>query len=160
MQSSGFERRKVSVRIEPKKGQLIIEIRNNYLETGHFKRDGTSGSRGTDRDSYKGSVQCAVDNATANVTLLQPISDKAVFVARQYSVDSDYFVNNAEAAVSQWVENNGLTVLDAIAYDMHFEENGQEISVCQPANVSLAFNSPILTMTGDAWRDGKFLRFI
>ena len=92
----------------------------------------------------------AVDNATANVTLAQPISDKAVFVARQYSVDSDYFVNNAEAAVSQWVANNGLTVLDATAYDMHFEENGQEISVCQPANVSLAFNSPILTMTGDA----------
>ena len=91
-----------------------------------------------------------VDNATANVTLAQPISDKAVFVARQYSVDSDYFVNNAEAAVSQWVANNGLTVLDATAYDMHFEENGQEISVCQPANVSLAFNSPILTMTGDA----------
>ena len=67
----------------------------------------------------------AVDNATANVTLSQPISDKAVFVAKQYSVDSDYFANNAEAAVSQWVANNGLTVLDATAYDMHFEENGQ-----------------------------------
>lgn len=92
----------------------------------------------------------AVDNATANVTLSQPISDKAVFVAKQYSVDSDYFANNAEAAVSQWVANNGLTVLDATAYDMHFEENGQEIAVNQSANVSLSFNSPILTMTGDA----------
>ena len=92
----------------------------------------------------------AVDNATANVTLSQPISDKAVFVAKQYSVDSDYFANNAEAAVSQWVANNGLTVLDATAYDMHFEEGGQEIAVNQSANVSLAFNSPILTMTGDA----------
>ena len=92
----------------------------------------------------------AVDNATANVTLSQPISDKAVFVAKQYSVDSDYFVNNAEAAVSQWVINNGLTVLDATAYDMHFEEDGQEIAVNQSANVSLSFNSPILTMTGDA----------
>ena len=92
----------------------------------------------------------AVDNATANVTLSQPISDKAVFVAKQYSVDSDYFANNAEVAVSQWVANNGLTVLDATAYDMHFEENGQEIAVNQSANVSLSFNSPILTMTGDA----------
>lgn len=92
----------------------------------------------------------AVDNATANVTLSQPISDKAVFVAKQYSVDSDYFANNAEAAVSQWVANNGLTVLDATAYDMHFEEDGQEIAVNQSANVSLSFNSPILTMTGDA----------
>ena len=92
----------------------------------------------------------AVDNATANVTLSQPISDKAVFVAKQYSVDSDYFANNAEAAVSQWVANNGLTVLDATAYDMHFEEGGQEIAVNQSANVSLSFNSPILTMTGDA----------
>ena len=143
--------RKVSVRIEPKKGQLIIEIRNNYFGKLDISREtGLPAAEEPAETATKAQFSGAVDNATANVTLLQPISDKAVFVARQYSMDSDYFVNNAEAAVSQWVENNGLTVLDAIAYDMHFEENGQEISVCQPANVSLAFNSPILTMTGDA----------
>ena len=91
----------------------------------------------------------AVDNATANVSLSQPISDKAIFVANQYSVESDYFTNNAEAAITQWVEANNLTVLDAVAYDMHFEENGQEISVSQHADVNLSFSSPILSQTAD-----------
>ena len=91
----------------------------------------------------------AVDNATANVSLSQPISDKAIFVANQYSVESDYFTNNAETAITQWVEANNLTVLDAVAYDMHFEENGQEISVSQHADVNLSFSSPILSQTAD-----------
>ena len=91
----------------------------------------------------------AVDNATANVSLSQPISDKAIFVAKQYDVESDYFTNNAEAAITQWVEANNLTVLDAVAYDMHFEENGQEISVSQHADVNLSFSSPILSQTAD-----------
>ena len=90
-----------------------------------------------------------VDNASANIKLLQPISDKAIFVANQYSVESDYFTNNAEAAITQWVEANNLTVLDAVAYDMHFEENGQEISVSQHADVNLSFSSPILSQTAD-----------
>lgn len=91
----------------------------------------------------------AVDNATANVSLSQPISDKAIFVANQYSVESDYFTNNAETAITQWGEANNLTVLDAVAYDMHFEENGQEISVSQHADVNLSFSSPILSQTAD-----------
>ena len=90
-----------------------------------------------------------VDNASANIKLLQPISDKAIFVAKQYDVESDYFTNNAEAAITQWVEANNLTVLDAVAYDMHFEENGQEISVSQHADVNLSFSSPILSQTAD-----------
>ena len=90
-----------------------------------------------------------VDNASANIKLLQPISDKAIFVAKQYDVESDYFTNNAEAVITQWVEANNLTVLDAVAYDMHFEENGQEISVSQHADVNLSFSSPILSQTAD-----------
>lgn len=70
-------------------------------------------------------------------------------MAKQYDVESDYFTNNAEAAITQWVEANNLTVLDAVAYDMHFEENGQEISVSQHADVNLSFSSPILSQTAD-----------
>lgn len=90
-----------------------------------------------------------VDNAFANVKLSQPISDKAVFVAKQYNVESDYFTNNAEAAMTQWASDNKLTVLSAVAYDMHFEENEQELSVTQHADVNMTFSSPILAETGD-----------
>ena len=88
-----------------------------------------------------------VDNATATVNLTDAISADAAFVAKQYDTESEYFTNNAEAAVAQWAENNNLTVLDTIAYDMHFEENGQEIAVSQHADVNLTFNTPVLTQT-------------
>ena len=45
--------------------------------------------------------------------------------------------------------DNKLTVLSAVAYDMHFEENEQELSVTQHADVNMTFSSPILAETGD-----------
>ena len=98
------------------------------------------------KDSFSG----AVDNATAKVTLSKGISEKAVFVAKQYGLDSDYVAQNVDAALGAWIEAHNLTVLDAAVYDMHFEEEGKEITVKQNAKVDLTFNSPILTETGDA----------
>lgn len=97
------------------------------------------------KDSFSG----AVDNATAKVTLSKGISEKAVFVAKQYGLDSDYVAQNVDAALGAWIEAHNLTVLDAAVYDMHFEEDGKEITVKQNAKVDLTFNSPILTETGD-----------
>ena len=97
------------------------------------------------KDSFSG----AVDNATAKVTLSKGISEKAVFVAKQYGLDSDYVAQNVDAALGAWIEAHNLTVLDAAVYDMHFEEDSKEITVKQNAKVDLTFNSPILTETGD-----------
>ena len=93
----------------------------------------------------------AVDNAMATVSLSQSISADAVFVARQYTDGDDYFDNAIDAAGS-WLTANGYDggqVIDAAVYDIHFEKNGQEISVNQNATVNLQFIKPILTETVD-----------
>ena len=92
-----------------------------------------------------------VDNAMATVSLSEPISEDAVFVARQYADGNDYFDNAIDAAGS-WLTANGYDggqVIDAAVYDMHFEKNGQEIAVNQNATVNLQFIKPILTETVD-----------
>lgn len=81
----------------------------------------------------------------ASVNLTQPISSNAKFVATAQDADSDYFYNNVDAAMGAWVESNGLSVVDATAYDMHFEADGQELAVNQSATVHINFPAPILT---------------
>jgi len=81
----------------------------------------------------------------ASVNLSQPISANAKFVATAQDADSDYFYNNVDAAMGAWVESNGLSVVDATVYDMHFEADGQELAVNQPATVHINFLAPILT---------------
>ena len=62
----------------------------------------------------------SVDNAIANVSLSAPISEKAVFVAKQYDEDSEYF-DNAIGAVMNWAGQNNLALTEAVVYDLHFE---------------------------------------
>lgn len=81
----------------------------------------------------------------ASVNLTQPISANAKFVATAQDADSDYFYNNVDAAMGAWVESNGLSVVDATAYDMHFEADGQELTVNQSATVHINFPTAILT---------------
>ena len=81
----------------------------------------------------------------ASVNLTQPISANAKFVATAQDADSDYFYNNVDAAMGAWVESNGLSVVDATAYDMHFEADGQELAVNQSATVHINFPAAILT---------------
>ena len=81
----------------------------------------------------------------ASVNLTQPISTNAKFVATAQNADSDYFYNNVDVAMGAWVESNGLSVVDATAYDMHFEADGQELAVNQSATVHINFPAPILT---------------
>ena len=81
----------------------------------------------------------------ASVNLTQPISANAKFVATARDADSDYFYNNVDAAMGAWVESNGLSVVDATAYDMHFEADGQELAVNQSATVHINFPAAILT---------------
>ena len=81
----------------------------------------------------------------ASVNLTQPISANAKFVATAQNADSDYFYNNVDAAMGAWVESNGLSVVDATAYDMHFEADGQELAVNQSATVHINFPTAILT---------------
>ena len=81
----------------------------------------------------------------ASVNLTQPISANAKFVATAQDADSDYFYNNVDAAMGAWVESNGLSVVDATAYDMHFEADGQELAVNQSATVHINFPTAILT---------------
>ena len=81
----------------------------------------------------------------ASVNLTQPIPANAKFVATAQDADSDYFYNNVDAAMGAWVESNGLSVVDATAYDMHFEADGQELAVNQSATVHINFPAPILT---------------
>ena len=86
----------------------------------------------------------SVDNAIANVSLSTPISEKAVFVAKQYSEDSGYF-NNAMSAVMNWTEQNNLALTEAAVYDLHFEnEDGSELPYGDNATVNLQFINPIL----------------
>lgn len=98
----------------------------------------------------KDSFHSIAENVDAKVTLSKGISEDAIFVAKQYGLDSDYVAQNVDAALGAWIEAHNLTVLDAAVYDMHFEEEGKEIAVKQNAKVNLTFNSPILTETGDA----------
>ena len=98
----------------------------------------------------KDSFHSIAENVDAKVTLSKGISEDAIFVAKQYGLDSDYVAQNVDAALGAWIEAHNLTVLDAAVYDMHFEEEGKEITVKQNAKVNLTFNSPILTETGDA----------
>ena len=81
----------------------------------------------------------------ASVNLTQPIPANAKFVATAQDADSDYFCNNVDAAMGAWVESNGLSVVDATAYDMHFEADGQELAVNQSATVHINFPAAILT---------------
>ena len=81
----------------------------------------------------------------ASVNLTQPIPANAKFVATAQDADSDYFYNNVDAAMGAWVESNGLSVVDATAYDMHFEADGQELAVNQSATVHINFPAAILT---------------
>ena len=86
----------------------------------------------------------SVDNAIANVSLSTPISEKAVFVAKQYSEDSGYF-NNAMSTVMNWAEQNNLALTEAAVYDLHFEnEDGSELPYGDNATVNLQFINPIL----------------
>ena len=99
------------------------------------------------KTSEKTTFEGATDIGTASVTLSTPISEKAVFVAKQYGQETDYF-NNAIEKVSQWAAENNLALDDAVVYDMHFEENGNELAVGQNATVNLSFASPILAGKG------------
>ena len=81
----------------------------------------------------------------ASVNLTQPIPANAKFVATAQDADSDYFYNNVDAAMGAWVESNGLSVVEATAYDMHFEADGQELAVNQSATVHINFPAAILT---------------
>ena len=81
----------------------------------------------------------------ASVNLTQPIPANAKFVATAQDADSDYFYNNVDAAMGAWVESNGLSVVDATAYDMHFEADGKELAVNQSATVHINFPAAILT---------------
>ena len=86
----------------------------------------------------------SVDNAIANVSLSAPISEKAVFVAKQYDEDSEYF-DNAIGAVMNWAGQNNLALTEAVVYDLHFEtEDGTPYSYGDNATVNLQFNNPIL----------------
>ena len=100
--------------------------------------------------AIKDSFHSIAENVDAKVTLSKGISEDAIFVAKQYGLDSDYVAQNVDAELGAWIEAHNLTVLDAAVYDMHFEEEGKEIAVKQNAKVNLTFNSPILTETGDA----------
>ena len=71
----------------------------------------------THLDVYK---RQSVDNAIANVSLSTPISEKAIFVAKQYDEDSEYF-DNAIGAVMNWAGQNNLALTEAVVYDLHFE---------------------------------------
>ena len=99
------------------------------------------------KTSEKTTFEGVTDIGTASVTLSTPISEKAVFVAKQYGQETDYF-NNAIEKVSQWAGENNLALDDAVVYDMHFEENGNELAVGQNATVNLSFASPILAGKG------------
>ena len=81
----------------------------------------------------------------ASVNLTQPIPANAKFVATAQDAESAYFYNNVDAAMGTWVESNGLSVVDATAYDMHFEADGQELAVNQSATVHINFPAAILT---------------
>ena len=86
----------------------------------------------------------SVDNAIANVSLSTPISKKAVFVAKQYDEDSEYF-DNAIGAVMNWAGQNNLALTEAVVYDLHFEnEDGTPYPYGDNATVNLQFNNPIL----------------
>ena len=86
----------------------------------------------------------SVDNAIANVSLSTPISEKAVFVAKQYDEDSEYF-DNAIGAVMNWAGQNNLALTEAVVYDLHFEtEDGTPYAYGDNATVNLQFNNPIL----------------
>ena len=86
----------------------------------------------------------SVDNAIANVSLSTPISEKAVFVAKQYDEDSEYF-DNAIGAVMNWAGQNNLALTEAVVYDLHFEnEDGTPYPYGDNATVNLQFNNPIL----------------
>ena len=86
----------------------------------------------------------SVDNAIANVSLSTPISEKAVFVAKQYDEDSEYF-DNAIGAVINWAGQNNLALTEAVVYDLHFEnEDGSGLPYGDNATVNLQFNNPIL----------------
>ena len=86
----------------------------------------------------------SVDNAIANVSLSTPISEKAVFVAKQYDEDSEYF-DNAIGAVMNWAGQNNLALTEAVVYDLHFEnEDGSELPYGDNATVNLQFINPIL----------------
>ena len=93
----------------------------------------------------KADFSAEADWTSIKVTLSESISEDASFIAKQYSVDSDYFANYAEDAVAQWIADHDLTVLDAVAYDMHFEKDGKELAVKQNAKVNMTFHTPILT---------------
>ena len=86
----------------------------------------------------------SADNAIANVSLSTPISEKAVFVAKQYDEDSEYF-DNAIGAVMNWAGQNNLALTEAVVYDLHFEnEDGTPYQYGDNATVNLQFNNPIL----------------
>ncbi|MEE0743860.1 MAG: FctA domain-containing protein [Blautia faecis] len=86
----------------------------------------------------------SVDNAIANVSLSTPISEKAIFVAKQYDEDSEYF-DNAIGAVMNWAGQNNLALTEAVVYDLHFEnEDGTPYPYGDNATVNLQFNNPIL----------------
>ena len=86
----------------------------------------------------------SVDNAIANVSLSTPISEKAVFVAKQYDEDSEYF-DNAIGAVMNWAGQNNLALTESVVYDLHFEnEDGTPYPYGDNATVNLQFNNPIL----------------
>ena len=99
-------------------------------------------------EAEKTAFECIVDNVTAAVTLSSPVSDKAAFVIKAYGEGTDYY-ENAAAVAGQWVESQGLMPLEAAVYDMHFEQEGQELPVAQNASVNLNFACPILTQTPD-----------
>lgn len=99
-------------------------------------------------EAEKTAFECTVDNVTAAVTLSSPVSDKAAFVIKAYGEGTDYY-ENAAAVAGQWVESQGLMPLEAAVYDMHFEQEGQELPVAQNASVNLNFACPILTQTPD-----------
>lgn len=75
----------------------------------------------------KDSFHSIAENVDAKVTLSKGISEDAIFVAKQYDLDSDYVAQNVDDALGAWIEAHNLTVLDAAVYDMYFEEDGKEI---------------------------------
>lgn len=94
-------------------------------------------------EAEKTAFECTVDNVTAAVTLSSPVSDKAAFVIKAYGEGTDYY-ENAAAVAGQWIESQGLMLLEAAVYDMHFEQEGQELPVAQNASVNLNFACPSL----------------
>ena len=67
------------------------------------------------------------------------------FLIEEKDLDSEYVSELVDPAMNVWCESNGMTIIDAAVFDMHFNDNdGKEISNIESAVVNVGFANPIL----------------